>query len=77
MTTLRPTDRSAHRRVIPTMPYHWSSFAWRCGWVLLALTLPACGDWLPRANLAPTYEPPQYVVPASWHGASPFVEAKP
>jgi len=59
------------------MTYLWLSRAWRCGWVLLALTLPACGDWLPRANLAPTYEPPQYVVPASWHGASPFVEAKP
>ncbi|MCA9470841.1 MAG: efflux transporter outer membrane subunit [Nitrospirales bacterium] len=27
--------------------------------------------------MAPDYEPPNYVVPASWHGASPFVEAKP
>ena len=44
--------------------------------VLLALTLPACG-WFPAVDLSPTYTPPQYVVPASWHGASPFVEAKP
>src|SRR6185503_6941030 len=44
--------------------------------VLLALTLPACG-WFPAVDLAPTYTPPQYVVPASWHGSSPFVEAKP
>jgi len=44
--------------------------------VLLALTLPACG-WFPAVDLSPTYTPPQYVVPASWHGSSPFVEAKP
>lgn len=47
------------------------------GCFLLALTLSACGDWLPHVDLAPSYEPPEYVVPASWHGASPFVEAKP
>ena len=44
--------------------------------VLLALTLPAC-NWFPAVDLSPTYTPPQYVVPASWHGSSPFVEAKP
>lgn len=50
----------------------------RAGAVLLALAVPACsGDWLPHADLAPDYQPPQYVVPASWRGASPFVEAKP
>jgi NodT family efflux transporter outer membrane factor (OMF) lipoprotein len=48
----------------------WASF------LLLALTLPACG-WFPAVDLAPTYTPPEYVVPASWHGSSPFVEAKP
>jgi NodT family efflux transporter outer membrane factor (OMF) lipoprotein len=32
---------------------------------------------LPHVDLAPNYQPPQYVVPASWHGASPFVEATP
>ena len=77
MTTLRPTDISAHGQLTPAVPYQWLSFAWRVGWVLLALTLPACNDFGPRANLAPSYEPPQYVVPASWHGSSPFVEAKP
>lgn len=46
--------------------------------VLLALTVSGCStDWLPRVDLAPAYQPPQYVVPASWRGASPFVEAKP
>jgi NodT family efflux transporter outer membrane factor (OMF) lipoprotein len=49
----------------------------RCA-VLLAVAVSGCsGDWLPHVDLAPTYEPPQYVVPASWHGASPFIEAKP
>jgi multidrug efflux system outer membrane protein len=51
---------------------------WLSGLVLVVgLTLTACSEWFPRADLAPTYEPPQYVVPASWHGASPFVEATP
>ncbi len=50
---------------------------WRLGFSLLTLTLTGCSDWFPRANLAPTYEPPQYVVPVSWRGTSPFVEAKP
>lgn len=51
---------------------------WREGLLLVVLTLSACNsDWLPHADLAPSYEPPQYVVPASWHGASPFVEATP
>jgi outer membrane protein, multidrug efflux system len=31
----------------------------------------------PAVDLAPTYQPAQFVVPASWHGSSPFVEAKP
>lgn len=48
------------------------------GLLLMALTLSACSsDWLPHVDLAPSYQPPQYVVPASWRGASPFVEAKP
>jgi NodT family efflux transporter outer membrane factor (OMF) lipoprotein len=54
------------------------AFRRRSGLVLLMLNLSACqSGWLPHADLAPFYEPPQYVVPASWHGASPFVEAKP
>jgi NodT family efflux transporter outer membrane factor (OMF) lipoprotein len=28
-------------------------------------------------DLAPAYKPAEFVVPASWHGASPFVEATP
>ncbi|HKT36451.1 MAG TPA: TolC family protein, partial [Nitrospira sp.] len=51
---------------------------WVGGMFLLTLSLSACNtDWLPHADFAPSYEPPQYVVPASWHGESPFVEAKP
>ncbi len=48
-----------------------------CACVLLALHLAACSDWLPHVDLAPDYQPAQFVVPASWHGASPFVEARP
>src|SRR5574341_973955 len=54
--------------------------AWprRGGLLLVALAFPACsGDWLPHVDLAPEYQPPQYVVPTSWRGASPFVEANP
>lgn len=58
----------------------WSGFrraAPRCA-VLLAFTVSACStDWLPHVDLAPTYQPPQYVVPVSWQGSSPFVEARP
>ena len=50
--------------------------AWRCGLLLLTLNVPAC-NWFPAVDLAPHYDPPQYVVPASWKGASPFVEANP
>ena len=49
-----------------------------CFGLLLVLTLSACNkDWLPHVDLAPTYEPPEYVVPASWQGESPFVKATP
>ena len=44
--------------------------------LLLALSLPACNSF-PAIDLSPPYEPSQFVVPASWHGSSPFVEAKP
>jgi NodT family efflux transporter outer membrane factor (OMF) lipoprotein len=50
--------------------------AWRRGVALLAFALPACSSF-PAVDLSPSYEPAQFVVPASWHGASPFVEAKP
>jgi len=55
----------------------WISRTWRSGLVLLTLTISACSDWLPHVDLAPPYEPAQFVVPTSWHGASPFIEAKP
>ena len=45
--------------------------------VLLFLTVAACSDMFPTVDLSPPYQPPEYVVPASWHGQSPFVEAKP
>ena len=52
--------------------------AWLLGIVLVVLNVSACSsDWLPHVDLAPTYQPPQYVVPVSWNGSSPFVEAKP
>ena len=51
--------------------------AWLVCWVLLGLTLTACSDMFPTLDLSPAYQPPEYVVPASWHGESPFVEAKP
>jgi outer membrane protein, multidrug efflux system len=50
----------------------------RYGVAVLAFSLSACStDWLPHVDLAPSYRPPEYVVPASWQGSSPFVEAKP
>ena len=52
----------------------WARMA---GGALVALAWSSCSDWVPHADLAPNYQPPQYVVPASWRGASPFVEAKP
>lgn len=44
--------------------------------LLSASILPGCNA-LPGVDLAPAYEPPELVVPASWHGSSPFVEATP
>ena len=67
--------------IVEIMPirYLWSQFRRHAPLyaVLLALTVSGCGDWLPHVDLSPLYEPPQYVVPASWHGERPFVEAKP
>ena len=56
---------------------HASLAAVRCAtFMLLALILPGC-SWFPAVDLSPAYKPPEYVVPASWRGSSPFVEAKP
>ncbi|ULA65213.1 MAG: Outer membrane efflux protein [Nitrospira sp.] len=54
-----------------------SAVAWRSVAVLLALSVSACSDWLPHVDPAPDYQPAQFVVPASWHGESPFIEASP
>jgi NodT family efflux transporter outer membrane factor (OMF) lipoprotein len=59
------------------MPHMWRIYAWGSTAVLLTLSVSACSDWLPHIDVAPPYDPPHYVVPASWHGASPFIEAKP
>ncbi|MDD4916046.1 MAG: efflux transporter outer membrane subunit [Methylococcales bacterium] len=48
----------------------------RSGFLLLAINLSACNTF-PAVDLAPDYQPAQFVVPDSWHGSSPFVEAKP
>ncbi|HSA61896.1 MAG TPA: efflux transporter outer membrane subunit [Nitrospiraceae bacterium] len=44
--------------------------------LLLVFDLTACSRF-PAVDLAPSYQPAEFVVPASWHGASPFVEANP
>lgn len=44
--------------------------------LLQTVALAGCNT-LPAVDLAPTYAPPAYVVPASWRGSSPFVVAKP
>jgi outer membrane protein, multidrug efflux system len=44
--------------------------------LLPALLLTGCNS-MPGVDLAPDYTPPEYFVPASWRGNSPFVEAKP
>ncbi|GJL69939.1 MAG: hypothetical protein NPIRA06_25740 [Nitrospirales bacterium] len=46
----------------------------RSSFLLFVLNLSAC---LPHVDLAPDYQPAEFVVPASWHGASPFVQARP
>lgn len=46
------------------------------GVLLAALSLSSCSSF-PAVDLSPPYEPAQFVLPASWHGSSPFVEANP
>lgn len=45
-------------------------------WLLLSLSISGCMRG-PAVDLAPDYQPARFVVPESWHGASPFVEAEP
>ncbi len=54
----------------------WSAWLRRSVFLLVIFNLSAC-SWFPAVDLAPKYEPPQYVVPDSWHGSSPFVKVNP
>jgi NodT family efflux transporter outer membrane factor (OMF) lipoprotein len=73
MTTERYRNWFANEQTMTHIRFSWVG---RSAFLLVILNLSACG-WFPAVNLAPKYEPPQYVVPDSWHGSSPFVEAKP
>jgi outer membrane protein, multidrug efflux system len=67
-----------HMRIRADMTRAVRRHTWISGLFLLTLILSACNtDWLPHVDLAPPYQPPEYVVPVSWHGSSPFVEANP
>ena len=56
---------------------HMRRIVWLGSWLLPLLSLTACSDLFPTLDLSPPYQPPEYVVPASWHGSSPFIEANP
>ena len=46
--------------------------------LLLAASLAACSSLpFPAFDLSPTYQAPEFVVPDSWEGTSPFVKANP
>ncbi|WP_232470504.1 MULTISPECIES: efflux transporter outer membrane subunit [Methylococcus] len=63
-------------RVKPAISHIFRMRLRRGGLIPLMLHLSACVDG-PAVDLAPPYEPARFVVPDSWHGSSPFVEAKP
>lgn len=50
--------------------------SFRAALLISALGLSACNG-LPAVDLAPEYQPPQFVVPESWRGSGPFTVAKP
>ena len=56
---------------------HMRRIVWLGSWLLPLLSLTACSNLFPTLDLSPPYQPPEYVVPASWHGSSPFIEANP
>ncbi len=60
----------------PAVTDTWRTWLRRGGFLLMIFSLSACSGF-PAVDLAPKYEPPQYVVPDSWHGSSPFVKGKP
>ena len=46
--------------------------------LFVAASLAACSTLpFPAFDLSPTYQAPEFVVPDSWEGASPFVKANP
>ena len=50
----------------------------RFGSFLFLASLAACASIpFPAFDLSPTYKAPEFVVPDSWEGTSPFVKAKP
>ena len=69
------TDRQPHTPAEQPWACPFTSIA-AAGVLLLALGLPACSTF-PAVDLSPPYEPAQFVVPDSWHGSSPFVQATP
>ena len=73
MITERHRDRFSNEQTMTHICFSWLG---RSAFLLVILNLSACG-WFPAVNLAPKYEPPQYVVPDSWQGQSPFVKANP
>ena len=73
MITERHRDWFVNEQTMTPIRFSWLG---RSAFVLVILNLSACG-WFPAVNLAPKYEPPQYVVPDSWQGQSPFVKANP
>ena len=46
------------------------------GFLAFALALSACNA-VPHVDLAPPYEPVEFVVPDSYHGSGPFLKARP
>jgi multidrug efflux system outer membrane protein len=65
-----------HMRTRADMTSRVRANSWCNGLVLVAVNLSAC-NMFPALDLSPAYQQPEYVVPVSWHGSSPFVEAKP
>lgn len=71
----KTVDRGAYRKICALVVI-FRARARSGGIFLLALTLSACMAG-PAINLAPEYEPEQFIIPDSWGGASPFAKANP
>ena len=73
MITERHRDWFVNEQTMTPIRFSWLG---RSAFLLVILNLSACG-WFPAVDLAPKYEPTQYVVPDSWQGESPFIKATP